>query len=64
MITYNLTDTGPDSLYEYLCKCMKNDILQGTLKAGERLPSKRIFAANLGVSVVTVENAYAQLIAD
>lgn len=64
MITYNLTDTGSDSLYEYLCKCMKNDILQGTLKAGERLPSKRIFAANLGVSVVTVENAYAQLIAE
>lgn len=64
MITYNLMNTGSDSLYEYLCKSIKNDILQGTLKSGERLPSKRIFAANLGVSVVTVENAYAQLIAE
>lgn len=64
MITYSLTDTGSDSLYEYLCKSIKNDILQGALKAGERLPSKRIFASNLGVSVVTVENAYAQLMAE
>ena len=64
MITYSLMDTGSDSLYEYLCKSIKNDILQGTLKAGERLPSKRIFASNLGVSVVTVENAYAQLMAE
>ena len=64
MITYSLMDTGSDSLYEYLCKSIKNDIMQGTLKAGERLPSKRIFASNLGVSVVTVENAYAQLMAE
>ena len=29
MITYNFTNTGSDSLYEYLYKCIKNDILQG-----------------------------------
>ena len=64
MITYTFTNTGSDSLYEYLYKCIKNDILQGTIKAGEKLPSKRTFAKNLGVSVITVENAYEQLIAE
>ena len=57
MITYNLMNAGTDSLYEYLCKCIKKDIIRGTLKPGEKLPSKRIFASNLGVSVITVENA-------
>ena len=64
MITYNLMDTGTDSLYEHLCKCIKKDIIQGNLIPGEKLPSKRIFASNLGVSVITVENAYAQLVAE
>lgn len=64
MLTYNLTNTGSDSLYEYLYKCIKNDIMQGIIKQGERLPSKRPFAKNLGVSVITVENAYAQLLAE
>lgn len=61
MLTYNLTATGSDSLYESLYKCIKNDILQGKLCAGEKLPSKRSFAKNLGISVITVENAYGQL---
>ena len=64
MLTYNLTDTGSDSLYEYLYKIIKHDIVQGVIKAGEKLPSKRPFAKNLGVSVITVENAYAQLLAE
>ena len=64
MITYNLMNAGTDSLYEYLCKCIKKDIIRGTLKPGEKLPSKRIFASNLGVSVITVENTYAQLVAE
>ena len=56
--------TGTDSLYEHLCKCIKKDIIQGNLIPGEKLPSKRVFASNLGVSVITVENAYAQLVAE
>ena len=64
MITYNFTNTGSDSLYEYLYKCIKNDILQGNIKSGEKLPSKRSFVKNLGISVITVENAYGQLIAE
>ena len=64
MITYTFTNPGSDSLYEYLYKCIKNDILKGNIRAGEKLPSKRTFAKNLGISVITVENAYEQLIAE
>lgn len=64
MLTYNLTDLGSGPLYEHLYKSIKNDIIQGVIKIGDRLPSKRPFAKNLGVSVITVENAYAQLLAE
>lgn len=59
MLTYNFANIGSDSLYEYLYKCIKNDILLGNIRPGEKLPSKRTFAKNLGISVITVENAYA-----
>lgn len=61
MLTYSFTDIGSDSLYIHLYKCIRNDILQGKIRPGEKLPSKRTFAKNLGISVITVENAYGQL---
>jgi len=64
LLTYSFAGKGSDSLYEYLYKCIKNDILSRDLAAGTRLPSKRGFAKNLGISVITVENAYAQLQAE
>lgn len=64
MITYSFTDIGSDSLYIHLYKCIKNDILQAVLHAGDKLPSKRSLAKNLNISIITVENAYAQLIAE
>ena len=64
MLTYILDKRGTDSLRDYLYKCVKQDILDGRLKAGEKLPSKRELAKHLEVSVVTVENAYAQLVAE
>ena len=64
MLTYGFANTGSDSMYEYLYKCIRNDITQGKIKAGEKLPSKRTFAKNLGISVITVENAYGQLLAE
>jgi len=44
-----------------LYNCIKKDILEGTLTPDTKLPSKRSFAKNLGISTITVENAYAQL---
>ena len=64
MLTYSFDDRGMDFLYEHLYKEIKNDILIGNLKAHEKLPSKRVLAAHLNVSVVTVENAYSQLLAE
>ena len=64
MITYSFVNRGEDSLYIHLYKCLKQDILQKKLQPGEKLPSKRAFAKNLGVSTITVENAYAQLHAE
>ena len=64
MLTYNFENIGSDSLYEFLYKCIKNDIIQGIILSGEKLPSKRALAKNLAISVITVENAYGQLLAE
>ena len=52
------------SLYEKLYNEIKQEIICGKLKEGAKLPSKRAQAERLGISVVTVENAYAQLLAE
>ena len=44
MLTYALENRGTDTLYEYLYKQIKTDILSKKLVAGERLPSKRLLA--------------------
>ena len=64
MFTYDMSKAGSESLYHYLYQCIRKDILSKRLEADSRLPSKRSLAQNLGVSVVTVENAYAQLLAE
>lgn len=64
MLTYTFENIGKDSLYEHLYKSIKSDILNRTLNADFKLPSKRNFAKNLGISTITVENAYAQLMAE
>lgn len=49
------------SLYQQIYEDIRGDILSGRLSEGEKLPSKRALAERLRVSLVTVENAYAQL---
>ena len=63
MITYNISEIkGP--VYKGLYELIKRDIKNGTLKAHEKMPSKRTFAKNLGISVISVENSYEQLISE
>lgn len=62
MLTYSFEEKGPEPLYLYLARCIKNDIISGAILPGEKLPSKRAFAKNLGLSVITIENAYGQLL--
>lgn len=64
MLTYVLNRGGETSLYEQLYRALRADIESGALAAGARLPSKRAFAKHLGVSVVTVEGALDQLVAE
>lgn len=64
MLTYNLDARDSLPLYEYLYRCIRQDILSGELSTEERLPSKRALAEHLRISVITVENAYAQLEAE
>ncbi len=64
MLTYDLDRRGSLARYDYLYRCIREDILTGRLAAGEKLPSKRTLASHLQTAVVTVENAYAQLIAE
>ena len=65
MRTYTLStarDAGP--LYRQLCDALREDIRAGRVAADAQLPSKRALAAQLGVSVLTVETAYAQLLSE
>lgn len=64
MLTYSFENRGQQSLYEYLYRQIKNDILSEALKSGEKLPSKRALAKNLNISTITVENSYNQLMAE
>lgn len=64
MLTYTLDKGAGVSLYEQLYRCVKEDILSGRLAAGEKLPSKRALAAHMEISVITVKNAYEQLMAE
>lgn len=64
MITVNFDERGNRGLCEYLYSSIKNQILQGILRADEKLPSKRSLASHLGISVITVQNAYGQLISE
>ena len=61
MFTYTFENDKKTSLYMQLYSCIKADILSGKLARGEKLPSKRAAAKHLGVSVITIENAYAAL---
>lgn len=64
MLTYDMDSRGERPLYEHLYRCIRQDIERGTIATDERLPSKRKLAQHLGVSVVTVEGAYRQLVAE
>ena len=64
MLDYDMGARGDCSLYDYLYQRIRDDVMSGEIAAGQRLPSKRALAQHLGVSVVTVEGAYAQLVAE
>lgn len=57
----NLNKKEEGSLYLQLYEAIRQAVINGTLKKGERLPSLRETASQLGVSRTTVETAYTRL---
>lgn len=64
MITLTFTPKSKIPMYEQLYKFIRSEIESGVLEQGEKLPSKRKLSAHLKISTVTVETAYAQLVAE
>lgn len=63
MLTYDLSNLNVP-IYKALYDFIKADIISGKLKSNEKLPSKRAFATNLGISTISIESAYNQLIGE
>ena len=63
-IMINLQGGAKAPLYEKIYEYIKNEIVDGKISKGEKLPSTRLLAKNLSVSRSTVELAYDQLLAE
>lgn len=61
MLSYSFDEKCGTPLYAQLYQRIKEDIVGGRLKSGEKLPSKRALSRHLQISVITIQNAYAQL---
>ncbi|MFL5655762.1 MAG: GntR family transcriptional regulator [Ktedonobacteraceae bacterium] len=63
-IAITLDPGAPESLQRQIYQWIRQAILGGQLRAGQRLPSMRTLASELGVSRNTTSLAYAQLLAE
>lgn len=59
-----ISNSSGRPIYEQICIQIKNLIMNGTLTAGEALPSMRALARDLHISVITVQRAYEDLTRD
>lgn len=59
-----LDPSAPDPIYEQIRARLAEMILRGDLAAGEALPSIRVLARDLRISVITTTRAYNELVAD
>ena len=59
-----LQKNGLKSLYRQVYDAYRKAILDGNLHAGQRVPSTRVLASELGISRIPVLGAYAQLLAE
>lgn len=58
------TDGSKEPLYLKIYKAVIEEIRNGTLKSGEKLPSKKQLCHHLGLSQTTIENAYEMLLTE
>lgn len=56
-----ISNSGGVPIYDQITRQMKGLILRGELKEGEALPSMRLLARELRISVITTKRAYEEL---
>ena len=56
-----ISNSGGVPIYDQITRQMKGLILRGELKEGEALPSMRLLAKELRISVITTKRAYEEL---
>jgi GntR family transcriptional regulator len=56
-----ISQTSNQPIYEQIKNQIKKQIIEGSLKAGDSLPSIRVLAKELNVSVITTKRAYEEL---
>lgn len=59
---YQIEKDSQTPAYMQIYQAVRTDILQGRYHPDEKLPSKRLMALHLGVSVITVAHAYELLV--
>lgn len=59
-----LSNAGQEPIYAQIARQIKQQILSGQLRAGDPLPSIRLLAKELRISVITTKRAYEELEAD
>lgn len=56
-----IRNSGETPIYDQIVRQIKGSILQGDLAIGEALPSMRLLAKDLRISVITTKRAYEEL---
>ena len=56
-----ISNSSGTPIYEQIREQIKNKIVSNELKTGELLPSIRVLAKDLRISVITTKNAYEEL---
>ncbi len=59
-----ISNTGQEPIYAQITRQIKQQILSGRLHEGDALPSIRLLAKELRISVITTKRAYEDLEAD
>ena len=63
-LTISLRQGDRTPLYEQIYDYIKNEIREGRISSGEKLPSTRLLSRHLDISRSTVELAYEQLLSE
>lgn len=56
-----LSNSSDEPIYKQISDQIKSHIMNGNLKSGDALPSMRVLASKLRISVITTKRAYEEL---